>query len=63
MASAAFIGIGSAIASAAISSAASAGTGVATTNASNAANKDIAQMNNEFNERMLHTSYCFSLLC
>lgn len=62
MASAAFIGIGSAIASAAISSAASAGTGVATTNASNAANKDIAQMNNEFNERMLQKQMDYNTL-
>lgn len=65
MASAAFIGIGSAIASAAISSAASAGTGVATTNAANAANaanKDIAQMNNEFNERMLQKQMDYNTL-
>lgn len=53
MASAALIGIGSAVAGAAVSSAASAGTGVATTNATNEANKEIAQMNNEFNEKML----------
>jgi hypothetical protein len=62
MASAAFIGIGSAIASAAVSSAASAGTGVATTNASNAANKEIAQMNNEFNERMLQKQMDYNTL-
>lgn len=54
MATGAILGLGGAmIGSSLISSASSAGTGVATTNATNEANKEIAQMNNEFNEKML----------
>lgn len=60
MASAAFIGLGSMLAGAAVSSVASAGTSVAATNSTNAANKEIAQMNNEFNERMLEKQMAYN---